>query len=57
MATELTTEQRLDRLENALSAYALVNYPNPSILVSDPANAPHGRVLLDFLLDVNDERR
>ena len=57
MATELTAEQRLDRLEDALTAYVLMNHVNPALLVNNPANAQHGQVVLDFVRAIGSERR
>jgi hypothetical protein len=45
-----TIEERLDRVENALKAYILMNYgSNPSTLTNSPTNAQQGRVLIDLV--------
>ena len=57
MATELNHDERLDRVENALNAYILMNYgSNLSTLTNSPTNAQQGRVLIDFVHAITAER-
>ncbi|MGD0945207.1 MAG: hypothetical protein ABR972_13185 [Acidimicrobiales bacterium] len=56
MASTLSQEERIDRLEDALKAYVLVDHPNPVSLTNNPLNAPHGQVVLDFVQAITRER-